>query len=163
MVNPLDGRVALVTGASGGIGEPLARALGACGARLGLVGRRLEALEAVTQGIGSPSRGVSSYAFNLSDDAQIQALARRVQEDLGGVDILIHSAGASAQDGLCFHVTADLLGTLAIEPPTNLKFWQQFATVQHTKGQAQGPVSNANQSVARFYRARPAVTAFMTP
>ena len=98
MVHRLEGQVALVTGASGGIGEGIARALGACGVRLGLVGRRLEALGIVSQAIGSDSPCVRSYTFDLSDEAGIRALAQRVQQDFGGVDILIHSAGVFGQE-----------------------------------------------------------------
>jgi NAD(P)-dependent dehydrogenase (short-subunit alcohol dehydrogenase family) len=97
-LHPLDGQVALVTGASGGIGEGIARALGACGVRLGLVGRRPEALGTVAQAIGSDSPSVKSYVCELSDETQVQGLARRVQKDFGGVDILIHSAGVFGQE-----------------------------------------------------------------
>jgi NAD(P)-dependent dehydrogenase (short-subunit alcohol dehydrogenase family) len=75
-------------------------ALGARGARLGLIGRRLEALEAVRRVIASDSPCVKSHAFDLSDDAQIQALDQRVQKDSGGVDILVHSAGVFVQSRL---------------------------------------------------------------
>ena len=96
-MNPLNRQVALVTGASSGIGKAIACALGTCGVRLALVGRKLEALKTVTSACGSTSPNLKTYACDLLDKAQIQALTRSVGEDFGGVDILVHSAGVFAQ------------------------------------------------------------------
>jgi len=98
MVHPLEGQVALVTGASSGIGEGIAGALGTCGVRLGLVGRRLEALRLVSRDIGSASPCVKSYAIDLSDEAAVRVLTQNVQQDFGGVDILIHCAGVFVRE-----------------------------------------------------------------
>jgi len=80
--------VALVTGASSGIGRALARALAREGALLALVGRRPEALD----GVGAER--VERYRADLAVDADIEQLAARVGEDFGRLDLLIHSAGA---------------------------------------------------------------------
>jgi 3-oxoacyl-[acyl-carrier protein] reductase len=83
-------RIALVTGGSGEIGAACARALAARGHRIALTyrGRRAEA-EAVAGEVGG-----RAYGLDLRERASIQALARRVEEELGAVQILVHAAGA---------------------------------------------------------------------
>jgi 3-oxoacyl-[acyl-carrier protein] reductase len=83
-------RIALVTGGSGEIGAACARALAARGHRIALTyrGRRAEA-EAV-----AGETGGRAYGLDLRDRASIQALARRVEAELGAVQILVHAAGA---------------------------------------------------------------------
>jgi NAD(P)-dependent dehydrogenase (short-subunit alcohol dehydrogenase family) len=78
----LAGRVAVVTGASRGIGAAIARLLAERGADVRAVGRRLVALDALGD-------GVRPYRVDLTDDAAVTALAA----ELGHIDILVHSAG----------------------------------------------------------------------
>jgi NADP-dependent 3-hydroxy acid dehydrogenase YdfG len=75
---PLAGRVALVTGASSGIGRATARALAAAGAQVGLAARRAESLEELEEEIAQGGR---------------EAMARRAEETFGGVDVLVNAAG----------------------------------------------------------------------
>lgn len=92
----LDGRTALVTGASGGIGAEIAKTLAAQGAKVALSGTRIEALEAVAKEIGgSPA----ILPCNLADPEATAALAGRAEEALGGLDILVSNAGLT-RDGL---------------------------------------------------------------
>jgi 3-oxoacyl-[acyl-carrier protein] reductase len=92
----LTGRKALVTGASGGIGEAIARALHAQGATLGLHGTRLEKLEALAADLGSRTK---VFPANLSDRGAVKALGQKAEADLEGVDILVNNAGIT-KDGL---------------------------------------------------------------
>jgi NAD(P)-dependent dehydrogenase (short-subunit alcohol dehydrogenase family) len=87
------GAVALVTGASSGIGRAIALALGASGTSLALVGRRPDALREVAEQAAAPAE---TYVLDLADDSALADLARRVEADLGGLDVLVHSAGAVA-------------------------------------------------------------------
>ena len=90
----LAGQVAVVTGASSGIGRAVARALGAAGVRLCLVGRNSGKLEEVAAAAGAG--GALVVPADLSREEEIRRLARSVQEGRGGVDLLIHSAGLIA-------------------------------------------------------------------
>jgi 3-oxoacyl-[acyl-carrier protein] reductase len=92
----LTGRKALVTGATGGIGEEIARALHKAGAVVGLHGTRAEKLEALAAELGS---NVHVLPANLADRAAVKALAEKAEADLGGVDILVNNAGIT-KDGL---------------------------------------------------------------
>ncbi len=86
----LEGKAALVTGATGGIGEAIARALHAQGATVALSGTRAEKLEALAADLGE--RAFVTPA-NLSDRAAVDALLPAAEEKLGKVDILVNNAG----------------------------------------------------------------------
>lgn len=92
----LAGRKALVTGASGGIGEAVARALHERGAMVGLHGTRVEKLEALAAELGDRAR---AFPADLSDRDAVKALGQRAEAELGGVDILVNNAGIT-KDGL---------------------------------------------------------------
>ncbi|HEV2854905.1 MAG TPA: SDR family NAD(P)-dependent oxidoreductase [Thermoanaerobaculia bacterium] len=87
------GTVAVVTGASGGIGEALSIALAREGARLLLAGRSAERLEIVAEHARDLSPGVETFAADLAEDGRVEALADRALAAFGGVDVLIHSIG----------------------------------------------------------------------
>jgi 3-oxoacyl-[acyl-carrier protein] reductase len=92
----LTGRKALVTGASGGIGEEIARILHKQGAIVGLHGTRVEKLEALAAELGDR---VKIYPADLSDRDAVKALAVKAEAELEGVDILVNNAGIT-KDGL---------------------------------------------------------------
>lgn len=87
----LSGKAALVTGASGGIGAAIARALHGAGATVGLSGRKVEALESLAADLGGER--VQVLPGELGDAAQIEALAEKAEGALGQVDILVNNAG----------------------------------------------------------------------
>ena len=96
----LSGKTALVTGASGGIGGAIARALAAQGARVGLSGTRVEALEKVRAELGRDLGGDHVVLpCDLSDSAAVDALAGQAEAALGSLDILVSNAGLT-RDGL---------------------------------------------------------------
>ena len=88
----LSGMTALVTGASGGIGSAIAKALAGQGARIALSGTRQEALEAVAAEIGGDPVILTA---NLSDAAEVDGLVPRAVEALGKLDILVNNAGVT--------------------------------------------------------------------
>jgi 3-oxoacyl-[acyl-carrier protein] reductase len=92
----LNGRMALVTGASGGIGAGIAKALASQGARVAISGTRVDALEATAKDMtGSPV----ILPCNLADPVATAALVGQAEEALGGLDILVSNAGLT-RDGL---------------------------------------------------------------
>jgi 3-oxoacyl-[acyl-carrier protein] reductase len=86
----LTGKSVLVTGASGGIGGAIARALHAQGASVGLSGTRVEPLEKLKAEFGSRAHVLPC---DLGDPAAIEALLKAAEAALGGIDILINNAG----------------------------------------------------------------------
>ncbi len=92
----LAGKKALVTGASGGIGGAIAKALHAQGAEVGLSGRNVEALNKLASEIGA---GCHVLAGDLNTAEATDALIKSAEEKMGQVDILVNNAGLT-KDGL---------------------------------------------------------------
>ena len=86
----LEGKNALVTGATGGIGEAIARALHTQGATVSISGTRAEKLEALAADLGER---VQVTPANLSDRAAVDALLPAAEAKMGSVDILVNNAG----------------------------------------------------------------------
>ncbi len=86
----LTGKTALVTGASGGIGGAIAKALHEAGATVGLSGTRVEPLEALAAELGERAHVLPC---NLGDAAAVDALPKQAIEAMGGLDILVNNAG----------------------------------------------------------------------
>jgi NADP-dependent 3-hydroxy acid dehydrogenase YdfG len=88
----LAGRVALVTGASSGIGEATALALAAEGATVAIAARRRDRLEALAQRIDADGRALV-LETDVTDETQVRSMVERTVTELGGLDILINNAG----------------------------------------------------------------------
>jgi NADP-dependent 3-hydroxy acid dehydrogenase YdfG len=91
-VGSLRNRVAVVTGASSGIGAAVARALNTGGARVALAARREEALIEVQAGL-EDGQGSIVVPTDVTDGEQVRSLVRRAGEELGPVEILVNCAG----------------------------------------------------------------------
>jgi NADP-dependent 3-hydroxy acid dehydrogenase YdfG len=90
---PLDGAVALITGASSGIGEATARALAAQGAKVAVAARRLERLERLASEIGGEGHTALAIQSDITDQEQAIAAVDRTVDELGRLDILVNNAG----------------------------------------------------------------------
>lgn len=84
------GRVAVITGASSGIGAATARALAADGYRVALLARRADRLTALAEELGNDSIAITA---DVTDRDTLVAAAQRVQDELGGADVLVNNAG----------------------------------------------------------------------
>lgn len=99
----LTGKCALITGASGGIGGDIARALHGAGATVGLSGTRVEPLEALAAELGARAHVLPC---NLSDSEAVDALPKQAAEAMGAVDILVNNAGIT-RDNLFMRMSVD--------------------------------------------------------
>lgn len=89
----LSGRTAVVTGAASGIGEAVALHLAAQGARVALLARRADRLEALVEKIRAGGGEALAVAADVTDDASVDAARARVQEAFGTVDLVVNNAG----------------------------------------------------------------------
>lgn len=90
---PLAGRVAVVTGASSGIGEAAAAELAALGARVAVLARRADRLAELVARVEKNGGTALALAADVTDTAALQAAAVRVQDEFGGADLVFNNAG----------------------------------------------------------------------
>ena len=101
----LSDRVAVITGASRGIGLAVAQKLAACGAQCILVSRKAESLEAAADGINKAGGKAVAMACHTGYPDQIQAMYEKIQEGYGRLDILVNNAATNPHFGEM--ITAD--------------------------------------------------------
>ena len=99
----LTGKSALITGATGGLGAEIARALHRQGARVGLSGTREEVLQALATELGE---GSEVFPCDLHDSESIKTLASSAEDALDGVDILVNNA-AITRDNIYMRMSAE--------------------------------------------------------
>ncbi|MBY6116315.1 3-oxoacyl-[acyl-carrier-protein] reductase [Mameliella alba] len=99
----LTGKSALITGASGGIGGAIAKALHGAGANVGLSGTRVQPLEALAAELGDRA---FVLPCNLGDAEAVTALPKQAAEAMGSVDILVNNAGIT-RDNLFMRMSED--------------------------------------------------------
>lgn len=96
----LEGRVALVTGAGGGLGQSICLALAAEGAAVAAAGRRAEPIEATAARVRAAGGRALPVAADVTDSAEVNQLVQATVRDLGRLDILVNSAGVFLQKAL---------------------------------------------------------------
>ncbi len=96
----LDGHVAVVTGASKGLGKQMAEALAQAGATVALVARDRRLLEGVKEGIASRGGRAQAFVADVTSEAAVAALAEQVRDRAGVPDILINNAGINLRKPL---------------------------------------------------------------
>ncbi|MBL4586713.1 MAG: glucose 1-dehydrogenase [Flavobacteriales bacterium] len=91
----LDGKVAIVTGASKGIGKFIALALAQQGAKVVVSSRKMEAVTKVADEFKAMGLEANAYPCHMGDDGQIKALAESTINNLGGIDIIVNNAATN--------------------------------------------------------------------
>ncbi|MDS1140833.1 SDR family oxidoreductase [Pusillimonas sp. SM2304] len=92
----LDGKVALVTGAAGALGEQFSRTLGAAGATVVVGGRRLQPLQQLVAQLKEQGIAAHAAAMDVTDAASVQAAFEQAQSACGVIDIVVSNAGMAA-------------------------------------------------------------------
>jgi NAD(P)-dependent dehydrogenase (short-subunit alcohol dehydrogenase family) len=118
----LDGRVALITGGAGGLGEVFARTLAAAGADLVLVGRREEPLQTLATALKQETgRRAMALPADITDPAQVRSMADKATSEMGKVDILINNAGVNLRKPAVDFTSQEWLDMVQIN--LNAPFW----------------------------------------
>ncbi len=96
----LKGRTAVITGGNRGLGEAMARALAAAGAKVALVARDVQKLESVRKAILDAGGTAEVFSADVTREDQVNALPQAVRDKLGPVQILINNAGTNLRKNL---------------------------------------------------------------
>ncbi len=136
----LQGRVALVTGASRGLGQSMAVALGQAGAKLALVARDAEQLEKTAEQVRAAGSEAEIYPTDVTDEQQVAATERQVAERFGHISILVNNAGTNIRKNITDFTLEEWNQVIT----TNLTsaFLLCRAFVPHMKGKGYGRIIN---------------------
>ncbi|MDZ4375980.1 MAG: SDR family NAD(P)-dependent oxidoreductase [Phenylobacterium sp.] len=93
----LAGKVAVVTGASGGLGAHFAGLLAKNGAAVAITARRVDKIQALADSIAASGGRAAAYALDVADAAAIAPALDRIQAEMGGLDILVNNAGVGGE------------------------------------------------------------------
>ena len=136
----IEGQVALVTGATGGIGADLAAAFGRAGARVGVAGRRGERAEAIVETIRAAGGEAAQIELDLTNRASIDAAVTQVVDTFGRLDILVNNAGLGTNHDAIDATEAEWDDLFAV----NVRglFFACQSAARHMLGQGSGRIIN---------------------
>ena len=142
----LNGKVAVITGASKGLGKAMALALGTSGASIALVSRDLEQLNGVKQAIESEGGKAQVFQADVSDEEQVWRLERDVVGTFHGIHILINHAGINLRKPLVEFTMEEWRRVI----DTNLTsvFLMCRSFVPHMKGRGYGRIINLTSTMS---------------
>jgi NADP-dependent 3-hydroxy acid dehydrogenase YdfG len=148
MAGKLEGRVALVTGASSGIGEATSLALAEQGAKVALVARREDRLAALKARIGAAGGTAVSIVADVADEAQIRAAVDRAVAELGGLNIIVNNAGVMLLGGIGDADTEDWRRMIGVNVLGLM--YATHAALPHLKRSGSGHVVNISSTAGRL-------------
>jgi NAD(P)-dependent dehydrogenase (short-subunit alcohol dehydrogenase family) len=136
----LTGRIALITGASRGLGEAMAVALAAAGASIALVARDVERLQKVKATITAAGGRAEIFTADVTDEQDVVVLSEAVQKALGPVDILINNAGTNIRKKITDFSLAEFRSV--IDSSLIGTFLMSRALLPHMSGRGYGRILN---------------------
>ena len=110
----MEGKIALVTGAAGGIGAAVVRALGLRGVRVAAVDRDAERLAEVVQEMTDKGLSVISVPVDVTDSGEVNAAVERVEQEFGPVELLVNAAGVLRLGEIDGYTDEDWTATFAV-------------------------------------------------
>lgn len=137
----LNGKIALVTGASRGIGESIARLLASKGAHVIVSSRKIDACQAVADSIVANGGKASAFACHVGDMAQIETIFEHIKNEYGRIDILVNNAAANPYFG---HILDTDLAAYNKTVDVNVRgyFFMSIAAGKMMKTQGGGVILN---------------------
>lgn len=156
----LDGRIALITGASQGIGRACAQALASAGAHVALAARSTDKLTTVAEEIRSAGGTAEIFPVDIADEASIKQCGKAVLERFGKIEILVNNAGitrdglsmrmrrADWDDTLVTNLTGAFLMTQAVMPSMMKHRWGRIINVTSVVGET-GQAGQANYAASK--------------
>lgn len=151
VARPLSGRVALVTGASSGIGEATAMALAEAGAAVAVGARRRDRLEGLARKLTDSGTRVLTLDLDVTDEAACRDAVARTRAELGGLDVLVNNAGVMLLGTLVGADTEDWRRMV----DTNVMglMYMTHAAIDGMLEQGSGDVVNISSTAGRTARA----------
>jgi NAD(P)-dependent dehydrogenase (short-subunit alcohol dehydrogenase family) len=140
MSGKLTGRTAVITGASKGLGEAMAMALAAEGARIALVSRDQAKLDAVAKEICANGGQAAAFRADVASEADVRAAEREILERFGSVHILINNAGVNVRKPTVEFTLEDW--RLVMETNVTAAFLMCRSFIPAMKGHAYGRILN---------------------
>ena len=142
----LNGKVAVVTGASKGLGKAIALALSASGADVALISRDLEQLNAVKQAVESGGGKAHVFRADVADEEQVRRLERDVIGTFNGVHILINNAGINLRKPLVEFTLEEWRRVIDTNLTSVFRMCRSF--VPHMKGRGYGRIINLTSTMS---------------
>jgi len=136
----LDGKVALITGASKGLGKAMATALGSAGAKIALVSRNVEQLNATARALQDAGAEARVFPADVSEEEQVRQLERDVLAAFGKVHILINNAGINVRKPLVEFTLEEWQRVLNTNLTSVFLMCRSF--IPHMKGAGYGRILN---------------------
>ena len=130
----LEGRTAVVTGGSSGIGAEMARALGRAGARVVLVARDKDRLQTAAEGLWAEGAGAAWVSADLADRAEVARAADEAEAAFGAPDLLVNCAGVNVRPPLGSLSVEDWDLIMAVNLTAPFLLGQRFGPVMAARG-----------------------------
>ncbi len=136
-----DGRVAIVTGAGSGIGRCTAHELAALGARVALVGRKIEKLQAVSNEIAQSGGETKCYSCDIREEERVRETVAAILADFSRIDALVNNAGGQFASRL-ENISAKGWDAVVRNNLTGGFLVARECYTQHMKGKGEGAIVN---------------------